>query len=191
MDIQYFGDSVHSIRYVGDSIVKVTARRYAHAPFPFNQLELVLARLPLRTGYQTALPLYSEGDDSVEVDTVTVLGLTRDAPPRWRVRFVDPVVSVMYLVDSATRRPVGIERWFARANPTRHGFSVLDSGETSFEGSESHPIATLRCPRCGRANQVIDASRHSPAGSTRGPGTSSTSGDARCRCVSQTGRAAG
>src|SRR6185295_1656744 len=65
MDIQYFGDSVYSRRWRNDTLISTKARRYAHAPFGFNQLETVITRLPLRMGYQALLPLYSEGDDSV------------------------------------------------------------------------------------------------------------------------------
>jgi hypothetical protein len=52
----------------------VRARRASQQSFALNEMETVIRSLPLRAGYQVILPLFSEIDESVEYDTVTVVG---------------------------------------------------------------------------------------------------------------------
>lgn len=95
-------DGSHWVRYTYDSnLVRIVGASGASAPniqehrstfpvFDFQQLDVGIRSLPLRRGCEALLPLYSEGDDSVEVDTVRVE--SRDANGVWRIRFADPAV---------------------------------------------------------------------------------------------------
>jgi hypothetical protein len=108
-DIRYSGARLHQQTYIGDSLARSFDKQFPHRPFGFNQLDLVIRSLPLRTGFRTTLPLYSEGDDSVEVDTVSVLGVKAAAPAQWTVRFADPVIIATYGIDTVTRRVTSYE----------------------------------------------------------------------------------
>lgn len=100
----------------GDSAPATKAHRYDSAVFNFQQLDAVIRSLPLRRGYEALLPLYSEGDDSVETDTVRV----EDRDPRgvWRIRFADPAVVAIIGVDEKTRAQVAYAHTFRQDGPS-------------------------------------------------------------------------
>jgi hypothetical protein len=50
---------------------------------------MLVRSLPYRVGYTAILPLYSEGDDAIEMASVAVIGTGAD---RWTVRFADPAI---------------------------------------------------------------------------------------------------
>lgn len=62
--------------------------------------------LPYRLGYTAILPLYSEGDDAIEMDSVAVVDAR---PDRWTIRFADPAIVATYGIDAATRRIVSYD----------------------------------------------------------------------------------
>lgn len=64
------------------------ARPLARPAFAFNQRELVIRSLPPREGLQAILRLFSEADEAVEMDTVSVVGDVPGATGHsaWRVR---------------------------------------------------------------------------------------------------------
>jgi hypothetical protein len=100
---EYHGGTVHQKNVLGDS-AQAFDRVYAMPVFGFSELEMLVRSLPYRRGYSAILPLYSEGDDAIEYDSVAVV----DGPPRqWTVRFADPVVIAAFAVDAASRRIVG------------------------------------------------------------------------------------
>lgn len=70
--------------------------------FHFNEVELLARALPLRAGYEAVVPLYSQGDDAIERDTLRVVG--EDAHGVWDVRFTDRVIVGTFGIDGATRR---------------------------------------------------------------------------------------
>jgi len=83
---------------------KTVQHVYSGPVFNFQELDDLLRSLPLREGYERILPLYSEGDDSLEMDTVRI---TRgDHAGRWTERFADPAIVATYEVDERTRRIV-------------------------------------------------------------------------------------
>jgi hypothetical protein len=89
----------------GDSTATVE-RRYDAPVFAFSEIEMLVRSLPYRPGYTAILPLYSEGDDAIEMDSVAVV----DARPnRWTVRFADPAIIAVYGIDAGTRRIVSYE----------------------------------------------------------------------------------
>jgi hypothetical protein len=108
-DIRFDGVHVHQVTYAHDSVIKTLDKDFSSAPFGFNQLEMAMRSLPLRVGFTTTLPLYSEGDDSVEVDTVTVVGVIAGPPATWMIRFADPAIVSTYTIDTAQRRVIGSE----------------------------------------------------------------------------------
>jgi len=111
--IDYDGDRVHETVQVGDSTPRVLDRRFPVTVFGFNQLELVVRSLRLRPGFHAILPLYSEGDDSLEMDTATVVQLAQandgSASPTWTVRFADPAIVGTYVIDTLSRRITSYE----------------------------------------------------------------------------------
>jgi len=84
-----------------DSAKKVVEHDFGTPMFHFEALDDVVRSIPLRAGYQAILPLYSEGDDGIEMDTVRVEG--RDTKGVWNVRFADPVIIAHYGIDGTTR----------------------------------------------------------------------------------------
>jgi len=111
--IHYDGDRLHETIQVGDSVPRALDRSFPMPVFGFNQLELVLQSLPLRPGFHAILPLYSEGDDSLELDTATVVKLAqssdRSPSASWTVRFADPAIVSTYVIDTLSRRITSYE----------------------------------------------------------------------------------
>jgi hypothetical protein len=101
---EYDGAYVKRTALSPDSSAGTRDHRYEAAVFSFNQVELLARAVPLRRGYKVVVPLYSEGDDAFEADTITVLGPDRSNV--WSVRFADRVMIQTYDVDPATRRLV-------------------------------------------------------------------------------------
>lgn len=98
----YEGNRVRLAVATGDSTSATKEHRYDFPVFNFQQLDALIRSLPLRQGYEVVLPLYSEGDDSVEVDSVRVE--SRDANGVWRIRFADPAIVATIGVDGARRQ---------------------------------------------------------------------------------------
>lgn len=110
--LTYDGGRVRRTRAVPDSVPARSDTTYDTPVFAFNEQELVLRCLPLRAGYSAILPLYSEGSDSLEKDTVTVLAGPAPAPGSpagWTVRFADPAIVEIYVIDDRTRQVISHE----------------------------------------------------------------------------------
>jgi hypothetical protein len=99
---KYDGNRVGVRDSIADSAVKTREHTYDGEVFHFNELELLIRSVPLRAGYNAVLPLYSQGGDELEMDTVQVLA--RDERGAWTVRFADPVIVVTRTIDEGTRR---------------------------------------------------------------------------------------
>lgn len=107
--LTYAGARVRRETFHGDSVVAVSDSAFSVPVFGFNQLDLVLRSLPLRPGYRAILPLYSEGTDQLELDSVTVLHEDRQARGGagiWTVQFADPAIVATYDITMADRRIV-------------------------------------------------------------------------------------
>lgn len=87
-----------------DSAAGERSHDYGRPVFHFNELSAIARAIPLRRDYETTLPLYSQGDDALERDTLRVLG--RDSLGVWNVRFADRVIAATFGVDGTTRRIV-------------------------------------------------------------------------------------
>jgi hypothetical protein len=109
LTLAYAGARVRRTRALPDSAPRQSDTTYATPVFAFNEQELVIRSLPLQAGYSAILPLYSEGSDTLEMDTVTVIGSVAPAPgsrAAWTVRFADPAIVETYVIDEATREIV-------------------------------------------------------------------------------------
>lgn len=107
IDFVYAGPSVRRIAVAPDSAAGTREHRYDVPVFHFNELCLLVRALPLRAGFRAVVPLYSEGDDALERDTLTVLG--RDSAGVYAVRFADAVIIGTYGIDGTTRRIVSFD----------------------------------------------------------------------------------
>jgi hypothetical protein len=103
-EIEFSGDRLRQTNHSGDS-TRTFELNFALPVFAFSEIDLLVRSLPLSDGYHAIVPLYSEGDDSLEMDTVAVTG---PVDHQWKVRFGDAVIVATYGIDSASRR---IERY--------------------------------------------------------------------------------
>jgi hypothetical protein len=102
--IDYDGPRVRRTNAVGDSVTLRVEHTYDQPVFHFAELDLIVRAVPLRTGYRAIVPLYSEHDDVLEKDTLSVEG--RGADGVWNVRFADAVIIANYGIDGTTRQMV-------------------------------------------------------------------------------------
>jgi hypothetical protein len=111
---------------------KVKRWTYDGSVFNFQELDDLLCSLPFTQGYQRILPLFSEGDDSTEMDTVRVL--RRNAAGRRELRFADPAIVATYEIDERTRRIV------------RHEYVLRKSGTVMRYLSDTPDTSTSSAP---------------------------------------------
>lgn len=113
-EVQRLGDTRTRYDYDGaivrravtapDSSAARSTATYPFRVFNFNELDELVRSVPLRAGYRAVVPLYSEGDNALETDTVEVEGT--DHTGLWNVRFADKVIIGHYGIDGATRKIV-------------------------------------------------------------------------------------
>jgi hypothetical protein len=125
-EIEYGDASLHQVNHLGDS-TRSFEKRFSLPVFAFSEVDLVVRSLPYASGYHTILPLYSEGDDSLEIDTVAVVGR---AGHGWTVRFADPAIVATYVIDSTSRRVTQYDVT-SRRNGARARRVVSRDGATS------------------------------------------------------------
>lgn len=118
----YDGARVHRSVTQPDSATRTTDHDFQVPMFHFEGLDAVIRSIPLRPNYHTIVRLYSEGDDGIEMDTITVE--KRDGAKVWNVRFADPVIIAHYGIDGNTRRIVHYE--IARHADRAHFMYVFD-----------------------------------------------------------------
>ena len=104
---EYSGKRVRLTFTQPDSGTRTREHTYDVPVFHFNELDVLIRSLPLREGFEAILPLYSEGSDELEMDTVRVSA--RGADGVWPVRFADPAIVSTYGIDGTTRRIVRYE----------------------------------------------------------------------------------
>ncbi len=118
----YDGARVHRSVTQPDSATRTTDHDFQVPMFHFEGLDAVIRSIPLRPDYHTIVRLYSEGDDGIEMDTITVE--KRDGARMWNVRFADPVIIAHYGIDGKTRRIVHYD--IARHADRAHFMYVFD-----------------------------------------------------------------
>ncbi|HET9983981.1 MAG TPA: hypothetical protein VFQ38_10355 [Longimicrobiales bacterium] len=105
--IEYDGTRVHRWDQTGDSVPRTATVDFPTPVFAFNQVHMLVRSVPLRVGYTTVLPLYSEGTAELEHDTITVIAAPGPDARGWTVRFADPAIVSTYTLDATTREIVG------------------------------------------------------------------------------------
>jgi len=102
---RYDGVTVTGSIQHGDSTPRPIVRDFDGPVFGFNEVEPLARSLLFIAGTAAIVPLFSEADAALELDTLTVLTDTLVAGrPAWIVRFADPVITQRYVVDAASRR---------------------------------------------------------------------------------------
>jgi hypothetical protein len=94
---------------VGDSAPRSYDTTFAEPWFAFNEVEVLVRSVPLQAGASFVVPLFSEIDQAIEHDTITVLGSGdgADGPKVWQIRFADPAIVTIYSLAADSRRIVG------------------------------------------------------------------------------------
>lgn len=103
----YEGATVLRAITAPDTSVAHGSNTYPVPDFNFNELDELIRSIPLRDGFRTLVPLYSEGDNALEIDTVSVQGKAGDGA--WSVRFADKVIVSHYEINEASRAIVRVE----------------------------------------------------------------------------------
>lgn len=108
IDLQYTASSVDIVTRWDSGGTLEHKKPLTTPAFAFNEREQVIRSLPFAAGYRAIIPLFSEIDEHVELDSVAVVGRgqTTAGAPVWRVRFADPAIVVTYDIDTTTRQAV-------------------------------------------------------------------------------------
>ena len=112
----YTGKQVRMAVTQPDSGTRNKEHTYDVPVFHFNELDVLIRSIPMREGFEAILPLYSEGSDELEMDTVRVNA--RGADGVWTVRFADPAIVATYGID-ASRKIVRYEVFPRRGGNAR------------------------------------------------------------------------
>ena len=107
----YAGRHVTGVVQYPDSAPRQYDNTFSEPVFAFNEVELLVRSLDYRGGLTFVVPLFSEVDQAVEYDTLTVVGRAPSGSRQglWSVRFADPVITTSYIVDAESRAIVGAE----------------------------------------------------------------------------------
>lgn len=113
---EYSGKVVKMAVTQPDSGTRTKEHTYDVPVFHFNELDVLIRSIPMREGFEAILPLYSEGSDELEMDTVRVNA--RGADGIWAIRFADPAIVATYGID-ASRKIVRYEVFPRRGGTAR------------------------------------------------------------------------
>jgi len=108
---RYAGNRVTGTIQAPDSAPRAFDQTFAQRVFAFNEVDLLVRSLPFRAGARFVVPLFSEVDADVEMDTLSVVGpdsTTRGAS-HWVIRFADPAIVSLYDVAAASRGVLSVE----------------------------------------------------------------------------------
>jgi hypothetical protein len=108
-DYRYDRNRVSGTVQPHDSAQRAYDQRFPNNVFAFNEVDLIACSLPFRQGLSVVVPLFSEVDRDLEMDTLTVLGPDTARAGRWVVRFADPVIVNHYVIDQTSRAIVSME----------------------------------------------------------------------------------
>ena len=102
--LRYHGATVERMVQRGDSVEPFHATTFAHPMFGFNQRDLLLGVVRLQPGDTIILPLYSEIDGALELDTISLVQpeAAGDPRPEVTIRFADPAIVAVVTVDTLT-----------------------------------------------------------------------------------------
>jgi hypothetical protein len=108
-DYRYDRNRVSGTIQPHDSAQRVYDRRFPNTVFAFQEVDLLARSLPFRQGFSVVVPLFSEVDHDLEMDTLTVLGPDTAKAGAWIVRFADPVIVSHYVIDRTSRAMISTE----------------------------------------------------------------------------------
>ena len=105
---QYAANHVWGTVQHADSAPRTVDRVFPTPVFAFSEVELLVRAVPFRRGWGVVVPLFSEADEDVEHDTITVEAATRvrvneREEAAWTVRFADPAIVSTYVLLAASR----------------------------------------------------------------------------------------
>jgi hypothetical protein len=97
-----------------DSAPRTFDRVFPERVYAFSEDELLVRAAPFRTGWSVVVPLFSESDEAVEHDTITVIAPTRVRPEdreenAWIIRFADPAIVSTYVVSAGAREILSVD----------------------------------------------------------------------------------
>jgi hypothetical protein len=112
-DYRYEKNHVAGTVQPHDSAQRAYDQSFPSSVFAFNEVDLLARSLPFRQGFSVVVPLFSEVDRDLEMDTLTVLGPDTASAGRggnaWAVRFADPVIVNRYVIDRTSREIIASE----------------------------------------------------------------------------------
>lgn len=115
-DYRYDRNRVWGTIQPHDSAQRPYDQRFPTNVFAFQEVDLLARSLPFRTNFSVVVPLFSEVDHDLEMDTLTVLGPDTARAGAWVVRFADPVIVEHYVVDRTSRAMISSETTPRRAD---------------------------------------------------------------------------
>lgn len=122
----YNGADVRVVATSADS-TRTSEHEYPHPVFHFNELDVLIRAVPLERGYRAIVPLYSEGDDALEMDSISVD--RRNPSGTWDVRFADKVTVSHYGIDPTSRAIVSrVTVWRGRPNRFHYAIDSVSTG---------------------------------------------------------------
>ena len=96
-----------------DSAQRAYDQSFPSNVFAFNEMELLVRSLPFKQGFSVVVPLFSEVDRDLEMDTLTVLGPDTSSGARWTRggRCDSPIRSIVkrYVIDRTSRAMLSLE----------------------------------------------------------------------------------
>jgi hypothetical protein len=118
--LRYRGATVERMVQRGDSVAPFHSITFDRPVFGFNQRELLLRVVRLQPGDTIILPLYSEIDAVLELDTLSLASNPSSGSPAGTIqlRFADPAIVSITTVDILTGRIVD-EQIRSRRRPGR------------------------------------------------------------------------
>jgi hypothetical protein len=102
-DYRYDRNRVSGTVQPHDSAQRAYEQSFPNNVFAFQEVDLIARSLPFRQGFSVVVPLFSEVDRALEMDTLTVLGPDTARVGAWTVRFADPVIVNHYVIDRTSR----------------------------------------------------------------------------------------
>lgn len=111
---QYAGNHVWGTVQHADSAQRKVDRMFPEPVFAFSEVELLVRAVPFRSGWSIVVPLFSESDEDVEHDTITVVSPIqlrdngRDLGA-WIIRFADPAIVSTYILSAHSREILSID----------------------------------------------------------------------------------
>jgi hypothetical protein len=111
---QYDGAHVRGTVEHADSAARVVDKVFSEPVFAFNEVDLLVRSTPFRRGWSVVVPLFSEADEDVEHDTITVndsIQVHRNGSDAtvWVIRFADPAIVSTYSVLAESREILSVD----------------------------------------------------------------------------------